>query len=324
VLVLKKYIGDCLEEHDKLREQLAVNKQREDFLYGYHTDLPEADFQLAYHAYEWPKKMMSVLKESTDKAAAEHKEFEDSLKRRRKGFDKQLTDYQAEITAFESIGEKDLKVLYADGDASSVRRPQEASGSSNRDKFAQQTLDLSQKLKDAQVEADEINYQEGLFGWPKTKFSHVAHMVAALEPFLNLWTIVSNFSTNSTKWMSGPFANLDPEKIEGDVGEMFRKIFKLTKVFGGAGSNTEMPEPLKVAESTMEKIKAFQKYQPLITAICNAGLRDRHWAAMSEAVGFELKRDDHTSLDRLLGRRVVKVRGRVRVLARVGCRGGSW
>ena len=30
--------------------------QREDFLYTYHTDLPEADFQLAYHAYEWPKK----------------------------------------------------------------------------------------------------------------------------------------------------------------------------------------------------------------------------------------------------------------------------
>ena len=283
--------------------------QREDFLYTYHTDLPEADFQLAYHAYEWPKKMMSVIKESTDKANAEHREFEDSLKRRRTGFSKQLTEYQAEITAFETIGEKDLKVEGKD-----------LKDASNRDKFAQQTLDLSQKLKDAQVEADEINYQEGLFGWPKTKFNHVGQMTTALDPFLTLWTIVSNFSTNYTKWMSGPFANLDPEKIEGDVGDMFRKIYKLTKVFAGAGGSQELPEPLKVAEATKEKIDKFQKYQPLITAICNPGLRDRHWAAMSEAVGFELKRDDHTSLDRLLGRRVEEKMTQLQELSDVASR----
>ena len=58
---------------------------------------------------------------------------------------------------------------------------------------------------------------------------------------------------------------------------------------------------------TKEKIDAFKQYLPLITAICNPGLRDRHWAAMSDTigiVGWELKRDDHTSLQRLIDKGV--------------------
>ena len=79
----------------------------------------------------------------------------------------------------------------------------------------------------SQVEADEINYQETLFGWPKTKFNHVGQMVTSLDPYLKLWTIVSNFNSSYSKWMGGPFSGLDPEKIESDVGDMFRNIYKL-------------------------------------------------------------------------------------------------
>ena len=35
-------------------------------------------------AYEWPRKMIDIMKEATTKANAEHKEFEQQLKKRRK------------------------------------------------------------------------------------------------------------------------------------------------------------------------------------------------------------------------------------------------
>jgi len=35
-------------------------------------------------AYEWPRKMLDIMKEATTKANAEHKEFEQLLKKRRK------------------------------------------------------------------------------------------------------------------------------------------------------------------------------------------------------------------------------------------------
>ena len=57
----------------------------------------------------------------------------------------------------------------------------------------------------------------------------------------------------------------------------------------------------------------FQEYLPLISAICNPGLRERHWAQMAEVVGFEIKRDEVTSLKRLIDCDIVghlsKVRG---------------
>lgn len=46
--------------------------------------LPEEDFDISIRSFEWPKKMLEVMKEATTKANGEHKEFEQQLKRRRK------------------------------------------------------------------------------------------------------------------------------------------------------------------------------------------------------------------------------------------------
>jgi hypothetical protein len=71
-----------------------------------------------------------------------------------------------------------------------------------------------------------------------------------------------------------------------------RKLFKLTKVFsaGAAGEARELP--LAVAEEGCTKVSGFQAYTPLIAAVCNPGLQERHWAAMAEIVGFEIKQDE--------------------------------
>lgn len=68
-----------------------------------------------------------------------------------------------------------------------------------------------------------------------------------------------------------------------------RKLFKLTKVFGGSEPR-ELP--LAVAEEGKAKVEAFQAYLPLIAAVCNAGLRERHWEALAELVGFTIKQDE--------------------------------
>lgn len=47
-----------------------------------------------------------------------------------------------------------------------------------------------------------------------------------------------------------------------------------------------------MAEEGKARVAAFQEHMPLIGAICNAGLRDRHWSALADIVGFEIKRDE--------------------------------
>jgi hypothetical protein len=71
-----------------------------------------------------------------------------------------------------------------------------------------------------------------------------------------------------------------------------RKLFKLSKVFGGGAGGEPRELPLAIAEEGKAKVVAFQAYLPLIAAVCNPGLRERHWEALAELVGFTIKRDE--------------------------------
>lgn len=52
---------------------------------------------------------------------------------------------------------------------------------------------------------------------------------------------------------------------------MWRTMFKLSKSF------EKVAGPKRVADSTKSKIDKFKVYLPLLSCICNPGLRDRHW-----------------------------------------------
>lgn len=70
---------------------------------------------------------------------------------------------------------------------------------------------------------------------------------------------------------SGPFSNLNAEEIEQDLGDMFRVMYKLGKVFN------DQPVPRSVADRMRRSMEKFMLYQPLLNVICNPGIRDRHW-----------------------------------------------
>jgi len=69
----------------------------------------------------------------------------------------------------------------------------------------------------------------------------------------------------------GPFQQQNAESIELEVGDMFRTMYKLTKVF------SDQPGPRNVTERLRNKIEKFRQHQPLLNVICNPGIRDRHW-----------------------------------------------
>ena len=240
------------------------------------------DFLMSVRAYEWPKKMGEVMREATHKVSTEHKSFEDTLKARRAAFAEALAKAQAETDGFDSVGDIE-----------------------GRDGHAEVAAELAARLKGYAEEAELINGQERLLGWALTKYSQVGAMAAKLDPYVNLWSISSSFLASQKTWIAGPFSRLNPELIEETIGDYTRRIYKLAKMFASAtAGGADLAEPAGVAKHLKERLEDFSQHVPLIGAICNAGLRDRHWAAMTDIVGFELKRDDFTTLQRLLDRRV--------------------
>lgn len=49
-----------------------------------------------------------------------------------------------------------------------------------------------------------------------------------------------------------------------------------------------------------EKVDSFKDHLPLVALLFNPGLRDRHWDAMSEIVGYPLRPDEGSNLQKFV------------------------
>jgi dynein heavy chain, axonemal len=198
-----------------------------------------------------------------------------------------------------------------------------------------QVLELMDELKQAQEIGEQINTEERMFGWAATKYGGLAKLIQILEPYYTLWLTTFEFYDKSTKCMNQPFKTIDAEEMDEIVNEMYRKIFKLTKIFSGVSAGVaEQAAPSRVATEVCrlsscpllkqidtgsshcfdiftsthmfnavqckEKITAFQEYLPLMTAVCNHGMRDRHWDVIAEETGIEVSGESTATLKYLL------------------------
>eukprot|EP00899_Mesostigma_viride_P012092 jgi/Mesvir1/20884/Mv07961-RA.1 len=272
VVRLRRYVASVPGELAALQKLIGESKQREGFLNGFGFDVPEEDFRLVVTSYEWPKKIHQLLQTHGSKIEEEHERFESSLKQRRSEFLAELTDYDTQVSAFRTNGEIDKMALHAE-----------------------HARDLATKLEAAVETAEDINAEETLFSLPNTKFSQIATLTAALDPYLKLWTTAASFKENESEWMNSPFNTLNPDHIENEVSNMWRTMYKLVKTFAEGA-----PEPLKVAETVKASLDRFKNILPLISCMCNRGLRDRHWGQISAVVGFELKAEDGNTFRQLL------------------------
>eukprot|EP00435_Cladocopium_sp_Y103_P015241 s2361_g3.t1 len=89
--------------------------------------------------------------------------------------------------------------------------------------------------------------------------------------------------------------HLVPE-VESEVMSMWRLSFKLKAGFEQEGSS----KPAKVAEKVKNDLDAFKENVPLLHALCNPGLRQRHWSEISNVIGFEMGPDPTMTLNKAL------------------------
>lgn len=117
--------------------------------------------------------------------------------------------------------------------------------------------------------------------------------MATVEPYRQLWTSVSQFYELYNTWMNGPFARLSPGDVTAQVERTSSTLEQLAAEFAQGGSNGGPWEvPAGVVREAQGKVARFSTYLPLVAAVCNPGLQERHLAAMSEVAGLDIKRDE--------------------------------
>jgi len=82
------------------------------------------------------------------------------------------------------------------------------------------------------------------------------------------------------KAWKGYVSNLNPDEIEADHKKMTSAATKLTGKF----DNMKLPKPKDVAETMKKNLQAFRSYLPIIRALCNPGLQERHYRMLGEII----------------------------------------
>uniref|UniRef100_A0A8C1K3M9 Dynein, axonemal, heavy chain 7 n=2 Tax=Cyprinus carpio TaxID=7962 RepID=A0A8C1K3M9_CYPCA len=119
-----------------------------------------------------------------------------------------------------------------------------------------------------------FNQEEEAFGWPVSQYPQCKAVQDCLLPYLRLYETAAEFQNQHRQWVNGPLSAVNPDKVEADVGNYSRSLYKLEKSF------QDSPKALQIATSVKAEVEAFKEHIPLV---------QRHWEAMSAVVGFPLK-----------------------------------
>ncbi|KAK2870454.1 hypothetical protein Q8A67_024846 [Cirrhinus molitorella] len=256
----------------KLHHEIEEAVRRLNFLLDYAT-LPVEDMKLFSTLIHWPEHILSSIEASKDKLNSQKD--------------------QAEIDLIKRIGklEETLKGLDKEVDIFKMKEKMTLEESKiNVEKLNK----ISAGLDGAVKEIECINKEEGLLDKEQSQFPILQTVMAKKQPYDQLWITALDFQAKSDVWMNGPFQQLNAETVSEELGNMWRTMYKLAKIF------SERTSPGRVTENFKKKIDKFKQHLPILTTICNPGLKDRHWEMISNTVGFDIKPDKDTPLIKMV------------------------
>uniref|UniRef100_A0A8C9Y7R2 Dynein axonemal heavy chain 12 n=1 Tax=Sander lucioperca TaxID=283035 RepID=A0A8C9Y7R2_SANLU len=280
------------ELHEKIKEAYC----RLIYLLDVHIIEPE-HLELNSTVFLWPQKILHVFELSQEVMQKAKQKGEQDLIAKRERLMIQLEKLGRRIEEFPHCSELDRMQQYM----TDVRTVQK----------------LLQEAEEAIV---FINKEEDFYKWDQTCYPELEVIKDSIEPYQKLFGLVLKWQRTENRWMDGSFQGLDGESMEVKVDEFFREIFKTLKFFqqkqNKAGQEKEKiagkrqpseddPEKLEsptvlLCSTVMEQIKEFKDHIPVVSILCNPGIRARHWNQMSDIVGYDLTPDSGTTLRKVL------------------------
>ncbi|KAK7169080.1 hypothetical protein R3I93_005162 [Phoxinus phoxinus] len=266
LMELKEYVVKIeAEEMPQLEIKLQESNSRLCFLVDYVT-FSLTDIQLNSMTFQRHAQMPSVFDKHRQIIKENTSQFQDGLKLRCERVLEDLESYEQQVEEFMSFG--DLSEL---------------------SKYLKKAQTLNSKLDLIMEKIRGFNQEEEAFGWPVSQYPQRKTVQDRLLPYLQLYEMAAEFQSQHHQWVTGPLAAVNPDKVEGDVGNYIRSLYKLEKSF------QDSPKALQIATSVKAEVETFKEHIPLVQVLCNPGLRERHWEAMSTVVGFPLKPSEEDS-----------------------------
>ena len=146
--------------------------------------------------------------------------------------------------------------------------------------ISKQIANLKFKLEKAINKMKEINEKEVMLGFNQTEFAKLEEAKRNIEPYDQLWGLVSLTQERILQWNITLIKELDPEDIERELRSMQGKAKALH-----VRLKEKSPKPADVANQTLTEIEKFMKNIPLMRVVSTRGLEERHFDKISKIIG---------------------------------------
>ncbi|XP_071486244.1 dynein axonemal heavy chain 3-like [Diadema antillarum] len=257
----------------QLKKKLEVAAGNLMFLMDY-AYLIKDDIMLNDQTFTWPDRIMPIIRNSEMKLQKEHDMAVSKLRDWQKKFAARIKEVMDQVKTFRT---KD--------------RMSEAQDYLNK------LIDIQLKLDDFYAEKADVNREQKLLDVGHiSPYPELEVIKEKKEPYDKLWSAAVKFHDMYDRWMNGPLLEVNAEVVEEEVQNLWRTSYKLTKTF----AHPDMMGPMRAATTIKAKLEKFKINMPLINALCNPGIKRRHWDMMSEKVGFNMTPQEDTPLVEML------------------------
>ncbi|XP_052058680.1 dynein axonemal heavy chain 3-like isoform X1 [Mytilus californianus] len=268
---LKNYVenlkcGELLQLKDK--QEVAVGNVM--FLLTY-AKLPKEDIGHNTNTFSWADRIAPIIINSDNELQKTCDIYKKRLEDRKKAFKESLNSTAAKVKGF------------------TVKHKM-----SEDEKYLGEIQQIGRDIEEFTEEKARINREELLLEFDAiTPYNEIQEIAAAKEPYEKLWSTAVKFRAQHKTWMKSPVIKVNSEEVEEEVQNLWKTSYKLTKLFNTASTKGAF----QASRSIKSSLEHFRINMPKINAICNPGIKQRHWDMMNEKVGFNMTPTEETTLE---------------------------
>lgn len=266
---LKEFITESKKEVLRMVDNVKDMHERLAMFDEFKIPMSQEDTFLAWSTMEYPKRVHDASNDCEARIELDKVRMMDKLAMEKNQFEEKIQQFEVD-----------------------VKRAKGYSDYANEQAYVEEINRLQDAITEAKSTAKDFNEREQVFGFPPTEYAELDAIEAELNPFWDLWNMISDFHTNRHEWLHGAFLDLDGGKIQREVEIWWKQSYKLK-----AQLEELMPGSSQCAAKLREETDEFRGNLPLIRALASPALKERHWAKLSDKIGHRLSPFDESGIE---------------------------
>ncbi|CAM9159174.1 unnamed protein product, partial [Ectocarpus sp. 8 AP-2014] len=163
--------------------------------------------------------------------------------------------------------------------------------------MSENAASISKELAGLKVQAVDIGEEEAKVDGHTsgTLVASAEKVIVSFQPYADLWSLVGSVGPFITTIMRAPVTTLNPEEITAEHASIKQRLGALIKIMEARSH----ANPTKAAQESLRLLAALEKDIPILKALTNPRLKDRHWWQISALAGVTVSVEHPTTLQQL-------------------------